>query len=70
MERHLQESLSPLLMHVDRLATLPKGEAPTHRLAILQVRPWGEHCWCLMLMWGPVSCVLCLVTPRHIIVLV
>lgn len=36
-ERFMQRSLAPLLAHVDALAALPKGEAPTRRLALLQV---------------------------------
>jgi len=36
-ERFMQRSLAPLLAHVDALAALPKGEAPTKRLTLLQV---------------------------------
>jgi hypothetical protein len=38
VEKFMQDTLAPLLNHINVLAKLKKGEAPTRRLAIIQVR--------------------------------
>jgi len=37
VEKFMQESLAPLLSHIDRMAELAKGDAPVRRLAMMQV---------------------------------
>lgn len=37
VEKFMQDTLSPLLNHINTLSMLKKGDAPTHRLAIIQV---------------------------------
>jgi hypothetical protein len=36
-EKFMQDTLSPLLNHINALSSCKKGEAPTRRLAIIQV---------------------------------
>jgi hypothetical protein len=40
-EKFMQDTLSPLLNHINALSSCKKGEAPTRRLAIIQVGACG-----------------------------